>query len=135
MDVLFGIHSGCVLGVCGNGSLMGRPCFAYVEKIAATLHGARRAFCIYSVHHRGTPERPGPVRVLAPWGAARGMVYRDADDAWPQVYAYLLEREQPTEPYIEATRMIRLDDGRRVQTMALMSAQAPPQGAGALHLE
>ena len=65
--------------VFGYGSLMWRPGFAYLERVAATLHGRRRAFCIYSVHHRGTPERRGLVLGLAPGGAVRGMAYRIAD--------------------------------------------------------
>src|ERR1700681_3993265 len=81
----------------GYGSLMWRPGFAYVERQPATLHGRRRAFCIYSVHHRGTYARPGLVLGLAPGGAVRGVAYRVAASAWGRVYAYLREREQPTE--------------------------------------
>jgi cation transport protein ChaC len=54
--------------VFGYGSLMWRPGFAFVERQAAVLHGRRRAFCIYSVHHRGVPGRPGLVLGLAPGG-------------------------------------------------------------------
>ena len=57
--------------VFGYGSLMWRPGFAFLERAAATLHGRRRAFCIYSVHHRGTPERRGLVLGLAAGGATR----------------------------------------------------------------
>ena len=78
--------------VFGYGSLMWRPGFPFVERRAATLHGRRRAFCIYSVHHRGTYERPGLVLGLAPGGACRGAAYRVAEAEWPDVYAYLLER-------------------------------------------
>ncbi len=121
--------------VFGYGSLMWRPGFAFDERIAATLHGRRRAFCIYSVHHRGTYERPGLVLGLAPGGATRGMAYRIAPAKWPEVYAYLVEREQPTETYIEARRVVRLSDGRRIECLVFLSDVHHPQWAGALSLE
>ena len=123
------------LWVFGYGSLMWRPGFPFVERRAATLHGRRRAFCIYSVHHRGTYERPGLVLGLAPGGACRGAAYRVAEAEWPDVYAYLLEREQPTETYIEARRHVRLDDGRREESLVFLSDVRHPQWAGALSLE
>lgn len=121
--------------VFGYGSLMWRPGFDYVERDAATLHGRRRAFCIYSVHHRGTYERPGLVLGLAPGGAVRGAAFRVAEADWPKVYAYLLEREQPTETYIEARRAVRLADGRRVEALVFLSDVRHAQWAGNLSLE
>lgn len=121
--------------VFGYGSLMWRPGFAFVERRPATLHGRRRAFCIYSVHHRGTYERPGLVLGLAPGGSTRGAAYRVDEAAWPEVYAYLREREQPTETYVEASRRIRLAGGAEVETLVFLSDTAHPQWAGALSLE
>ena len=114
---------------------MWRPGFAYVERQSATLHGRRRAFCIYSVHHRGTYERPGLVLGLAPGGAVRGAAYRVAERDWAEVYAYLREREQPTETYVESSGNVRLGDGRRVETLVFLSDTKHPQWAGALSLE
>jgi len=114
---------------------MWRPGFEYVERQAATLHGRRRAFCIYSVHHRGTYQRPGLVLGLAPGGAVRGAAYRVAEENWPEVYAYLREREQPTETYVEARANVRLADGRRVECLVFLSDVRHPQWAGALSLE
>jgi cation transport protein ChaC len=123
------------LWVFGYGSLMWRPGFDYAERQPATLPGRRRAFCIYSVHHRGTHERPGLVLGLAPGGATRGIAYRIAPKAWKKVYAYLMEREQPTETYVEARRNVRLGDGRRVETLVFLSDIHHPQWAGKLSLE
>lgn len=111
---------------------MWRPDFPFVEREAATLHGRHRAFCIYSVHHRGTPSRPGLVLGLAPGGAVRGLAYRVSDADWPGVYAYLREREQPTETYVESTAALRLADGRRVQALVFVSDMSHPQWAGML---
>ena len=114
---------------------MWRPGFEHVERQAATLHGRRRAFCIYSVHHRGTYQRTCLVLGLAPGGAVRGAAYRVAEQDWPEVYAYLREREQPTETYVEARANIRLADGRRVESLVFLSDVRHPQWAGALSLE
>jgi len=121
--------------VFGYGSLMWRPGFPFAERRGATLHGRRRAFCIYSVHHRGTHERPGLVLGLAPGGAVRGIAHRVAEADWGEVYGYLKEREQPTETYIEAHRYVRLDDGRRVEALTFLSDVRHPQWAGALSQE
>ena len=123
------------LWVFGYGSLMWRPGFAYVERRAAVLHGRRRAFCIYSVHHRGAPARPGLVLGLAPGGAVRGAAYRVAAADWAETYAYLLEREQPTETYVEARAQVRLEGGGRARALTFLSDLHHPQWAGALTLE
>lgn len=119
----------------GYGSLMWRPGFAYLERRRAVLHGRRRAFCIYSVHHRGTPERKGLVLGLAAGGSVIGAAYRVAEADWPTVYAYLKEREQPTETYIEARVAARLEDGRMIDALTFLSDRAHPQWAGVLDLD
>jgi cation transport protein ChaC len=121
--------------VFGYGSLMWRPGFGFLDRQAAVLHGRRRAFCIYSVHHRGTYERPGLVLGLAPGGSVRGCAYRVAAADWPETYAYLREREQPTETYIEASASIRLASGQSVRTLVFLSDVHHPQWAGDLSLE
>lgn len=121
--------------IFGYGSLMWRPGFDFVERQGAWLHGRRRAFCIYSVHHRGTYERPGLVLGLAPGGSVRGAAYRIEAARWPEVYAYLREREQPTETYFESRAGVRLDDGRRTQALVFLSDRGHSQWAGALSLD
>jgi len=125
--------------VFGYGSLMWRPGFEFLDRRRAVLHGRRRAFCIYSVHHRGTYERPGLVLGLAPGGSVRGCAYRIAASAWPDTYAYLLEREQPTETYMEAWAPVRLHNADRggevVKTLVFLSDVRHPQWAGDLSLE
>lgn len=120
--------------VFGYGSLMWRPGFAFAERASAVLAGLKRAFCIYSVHHRGTYERPGLVLGLTEGDLVRGVAYRVVETDWAQVYAYLCEREQPTETYEEAYVAVELADGRRVKALTFLSDRAHPQWAGDLDL-
>lgn len=121
--------------VFGYGSLMWRPGFDWIERRPAILQGRRRAFCIYSVHHRGTPERPGLVLGLTRGGSVRGIAYRVAGANWPGVQAYLREREQPTETYVEAEVSVRLDTGVRTPCLTFLSDTRHPQWAGSLSPE
>jgi cation transport protein ChaC len=121
--------------VFGYGSLMWRPGFPFVERRRARLGGVHRAFCIYSVHHRGTYQRPGLVLGLAPGGSTVGAAYRVSEPDWAAAYAYLVEREQPTETYVERRIAVALDDGRTVQALGFLSDRTHPQWAGALSLE
>lgn len=97
--------------VFGYGSLMWNPGFSFLERVEARLIGAHRALCVYSFHHRGTPEKPGLVLGLDVGGSCRGIAYRVAAADWPATHAYLTEREQISGVYREATRRIRLLDG------------------------
>jgi cation transport protein ChaC len=121
--------------VFGYGSLMWRPGFPYLDRRLGRLYGRRRAFCISSVYHRGTYERPGLVLGLAPGGSVRGVAYRVARGDWSAVYDYLREREQPTETYFEARAKVRLDDGRAVSALVFLSDIHHAQWAGDLSLE
>ncbi len=121
--------------VFGYGSLMWQPGFPFLERRRAVCYGRRRAFCVYSVHHRGTPARKGLVLGLAQGGSVVGAAYRVAEADWPAVYAYLMEREQPTETYIEHYSAARLDDGRVVRALTFVSDRGHPQWAGDLSLD
>ena len=95
------------LWVFAYGSLMWDPGFAFDHCAPAVLKGHRRAFCVLSKSHRGTPERPGLVLGLAPGGICRGIVYRAAPGQEAAVRAYLFERERRRyEVYRE--RMLRV---------------------------
>lgn len=72
---------------------------------------------------------------LAPGGSVRGVAYRIAAADWPAVHAYLLDREQPTETYVEASVAVRLAGGRAVEAVAFLSDRRHPQWAGVLALE
>lgn len=96
------------LWVFAYGSLMWDPGFAFDQCAPAVLKGYRRAFCVLSKAHRGTPERPGLVLGLAPGGTCRGIVYRVSGGREAEAQAYLFERERRRyEVYREVVLRVR----------------------------
>ena len=124
------------LWVFGYGSLMWRPGFDYLEKVAARLIGEHRALCVYSFDHRGTPERPGLVLGLDRGGACRGIAYRVAASLRGDTIAYLRSREQTTNVYREVTRSVWLDNEprERVSALTYVADRGHVQYAGRLSL-
>lgn len=122
------------LWIFGYGSLMWRPGFDFEERTLATVRGYRRALCVYSHVHRGTPERPGLVLGLDRGGACKGVAFRVAPAAAEATIAYLRAREQVTMVYREVRLGATLADGRRVRALAYAVDRAHEQYAGALDL-
>jgi len=118
--------------VFGYGSLMWRPGFAHVETQRARLFGYRRALCVRSFVHRGTPERPGLVLGLDRGGSCLGLAFRVPVDLHDEVLAYLRERELVTNVYLERVLPIRLDSGAIEQAVAYVVDRKHVQYAGGL---
>ena len=112
-------HADHDLWVFGYGSLMWRPGFAYAEARHARLTGWRRCFCIYSVHHRGTPARPGLVLGLDRGGACEGIAFRIPAPDVAATLHYLREREQVVSVYREALVPLTLVSTGRPEVTAL----------------
>jgi cation transport protein ChaC len=101
------------------GSLMWRPGIVFEEARRARLTGYRRCFCIYSVHHRGTPERLGMVLGLDRGGVCEGIAYRIAAGRVAETLAYLRARELINGVYREAPVTIELEGEPRAEARAL----------------
>lgn len=125
------------LWVFGYGSLIWHPGFDFAEKRRATLAGYRRAFCMTSVHYRGTPEAPGLVLALdrADGGHCAGVAYRVAASEAEGVLAYLRERELVSYAYDEARLPVRFDDGAAVEAVTFVTNRTHPQYRGSLSIE
>lgn len=123
--------------VFGYGSLIWRPGFEYLDRVPAKLNGLRRALCVYSFVHRGTPEQPGLVLGLDRGGACRGVAFRVAPENREATVQYLRDREQVTSVYLEAYRQVDLMDGTRRRVRALMFCvdRGHVQYAGRLPME
>jgi cation transport protein ChaC len=94
--------------VFAYGSLMWRPDFPHKRIEPALLHGYHRAFCIRSVHYRGTPEKPGLVLGLARGGSCVGRALLVAAEHGREVADYLHDREMITGVYMPRWFRVRL---------------------------
>jgi cation transport protein ChaC len=112
---------------------MWHPGFATPETRPARLHGWHRAFCIYSEHYRGTPEKPGLILGLLPGGSCRGLAHRLPAAHYDAVRRYLIRREIHNDGvYHETIRPIHLDDGRTVPALVYLADRRHRQFAGKL---
>lgn len=125
------------LWVFGYGSLLWNPGFDVAEQVLARLDGYRRAFCMWSIHHRGTEDHPGLVLALDEAHGARcdGLALRVPDAERDTTLNYLRERELISSAYLEVTRPLRLSDGRRVEALAYVVDPKHRQYCGDLPLE
>lgn len=101
------------LRVFAYGSLLWRPGFDYRRKLRAHLYGFHRALRVWSVHHRGTEDRPGLVLGLDRGGSCAGCVFEVDEDRKADVAAYLWEREMVTSVY--TPRIVRVHLGTSTQ--------------------
>ncbi len=120
--------------IFGYGSLMWRPGFPYQRALPARLWGYHRSLCIYSLVHRGTPERPGLVLGLDRGGSCRGVAFAVADADIDAVLEYLRARELVTSVYLEKSCTVRLLDGndRAVSAVCYVADGRHEQYAGKL---
>lgn len=123
--------------VFGYGSLMWNPGFEFTDRAPATLEGYARSFCMWSIHHRGSSEKPGLVLALDADASAdcRGLAFHVAPDQAERTLAELRERELVSSAYLERRVPLRLDDGRAVESLAYVVDRAHDQYTGALTLE
>ncbi len=118
--------------VFGYGSLIWRPGFAHVETRRARLHGYRRALCVYSHVHRGTPQRPGLVLGLDHGGSCIGLAFRVPGELRDEVVGYLRARELVTNVYLERVLKVHIDDGAPVEAVTYVVDRHHEQYAGVL---
>ena len=125
------------LWVFGYGSLLWNPEFPIQEQCVAKLTNWRRAFCMRSIHHRGTIEAPGLVLALdqASDASCHGLALRVADGAEQDTLEMLRERELISSAYLERWLDVDLSDGRRIPTLAYVIDPAHDQYCGDLPLE
>ena len=118
-------------------SLMWRPGFDHVGRVRARMDGFRRAFCMWSIHYRGTEDRPGLVLALdpEPGASCEGIGYEVSAEARDTVLDYLRERELVSYAYNETWHEMELADGRRVKAVTYVMNQTHAQYCGRIGLE
>lgn len=128
---------GSCLWVFGYGSLMWNPEFPYDERVLATLPGYARRFCMRSIHHRGTHERPGLVLALDSDDTAEcsGLAFSVPDCAQAETLERLRARELVSSAYLERILPVSLADGRQVEAAVYVVDTDHAQYCGHLPLE
>lgn len=123
--------------VFGYGSLIWNPGFPVAEKQIARLDGFHRSFCMRSIHHRGTEEKPGLVLALdrARDSFCNGVAFRVTDEHATDTLQTLRERELISSAYLEAELPVTLLDGREVQSVTYIIDPDHVQYCGSLPLE
>ena len=99
--------------VFGYGSLIWDPGFPVAERCIARLDGWRRSFCMRSIHHRGTVDRPGLVLALdqANGASCTGVAFRVQPGQEAATLFALRERELISSAYLERTLPVATDFG------------------------
>lgn len=125
--------------IFGYGSLMWSPGFSYVEARRARLAGFHRAFCVYSIHYRGTQQRPGLVLGLDRGGACEGIAFRIAPEDRAETLRYLRKRELIYAVYREALVPVDLthtpgQPSKTVWAVTYIAERCHPAYAGTLPL-
>lgn len=125
------------LWVFGYGSLMWNPGFEVAETSLARLDGYHRSFCMWSIHHRGTPEQPGLVLALdeAEGAGCTGLALKVPDDQRDETLEYLRARELISSAYLEQRLALTLQDGRGVEAVCFVVDRTHEQYCGDLSLE
>lgn len=128
------------LWVFGYGSLIWNPEFPVAERRIATATGYRRAFCMLSIHHRGTEEDPGLVLALDHDGDAAhppctGVAFRVAPGAEAETLQALRDRELISSAYREELAELTLDCGTPLTALAYVIDRDHRQYVGDMSLE
>lgn len=119
--------------VFGYGSLIWQPDFPVAERRLARAAGWRRGFCMWSIHHRGTPDAPGLVLALdrAEGADCHGVALRVAPGAEDRTLAALRERELVSAAYLETRIEVQTAQGA-LTALAYVVDPAHPQYAAGL---
>lgn len=123
--------------VFGYGSLMWNPGFLYDAREPAILDAYARSFCMWSIHHRGSPEAPGLVLALDADAASscRGLAFHVPPEGAAHTLEVLRERELVSSAYLEKRVSLRLDDGRKIEALTYVVDRNHEQYTGHMTLE
>ncbi|MDE4275941.1 gamma-glutamylcyclotransferase [Phaeobacter gallaeciensis] len=123
--------------VFGYGSLLWNPGFPVARREIATLQGYARSFCMSSVHHRGTEEKPGLVLALDEVAGAHctGLALAVENGAETETLVYLRERELISSAYVERDLEVELHTGDLVTAVTYVIDPHHVQYCGGMSLE
>ncbi len=117
--------------VFAYGSLIWDPCFAAADRRGVTLPTHRRAFNVWSLLARGTPDRPGLGLGLEPGGTCTGIAYRLSDAQLHDDLTALWAREMHNGLYVPEWLPVTAPEGPII-ALCFVADQTHAQYAGAL---
>ena len=102
--------------VFGYGSLIWDPGFEFEASEPAEIKGYKRSFSMWSIHHRGTIDKPGLVLALekSPNKNCKGIAFEINPKHSLQVLRYLRDRELVSSAYQEIEVEIELAKSKRL---------------------
>lgn len=123
--------------VFGYGSLLWNPGFPVARSEVATLQGYARSFCMSSIHHRGSEEKPGLVLALDEIAGThcQGLALAVASGQEAETLDYLRERELISSAYLERDLTIELISGEAVTAVTYVIDPSHVQYCGGMELE
>jgi glutathione-specific gamma-glutamylcyclotransferase len=123
--------------VFGYGSLVWQPGFDYSDRQIGRLHGYARSFCMHSIHHRGTQEKPGLVLALDKEEGAYcdGVAFRVPAQTARDTLAALRERELISSAYLEVSCPVDLRTGQQIEALCYVIDPHHVQYTGGIGLE
>ena len=121
-----------ILYVFAYGSLLWRPGFSYLWREKGRVYGFHRALRVWSVHHRGTEDRPGLVLGLDGGGSCVGGVFAVDRSKKREVAEYLWAREMVTSVYVPRIVTAHLADRRRLECLTFVLDREHTQYSGLL---
>ncbi len=119
------------LWIFGYGSLMWNPVIEHAERRTATIYGFHRAYCIWLLLGRGSPENPGLMLALDRGGSCAGVAYRIPAHLVAQEMPLLWRREMPGHTYRAAWVTAHAPEGP-VRALTFVVNRRSPRYAGKL---
>lgn len=117
--------------VFAYGSLIWNPCFTAADRRTATLPSHRRAFNVWSMLARGTPDRPGLGLGLEPGGMCSGLAFRLDDTSLQEDLETIWAREMHSGIYRPRWLPVTADSGT-FTALCFVADPSHPQYAGIL---
>ncbi len=123
--------------VFGYGSLLWNPGFPVAQSKRATLMDYARSFCMSSIHHRGTEEKPGLVLALDEQQGAhcKGLALAVEAGHEDRTLDELRERELISSAYVERMLDVHLEGGKVVNAVTYVIDPHHVQYCGGMPLE
>lgn len=117
--------------VFAYGSLIWNPCFTAADRRTATLPSHRRAFNVWSMLARGTPDRPGLGLGLEPGGTCSGLAFKLDSNNLQEDLETLWAREMHSGLYTPEWLTVTAD-GSPLIALCFVADPTHPQYAGIL---